>query len=143
MKILQAPGRVIGILTIAFALLLSSGALADETSGRCRNKPLIVKIHADWCGSCRATQQTWDRIVADLAEEATAVRFDVSDRVAHRASAEEAKRLGIGDFFKEYDRRTGVIVVLDCNTLRPLVEFGGERDFEKYREAILRAGTPS
>ncbi len=147
MKTLRARLRLSRALLLSLAilqvLLLASGALADAKSRSCQTKPLVVKIHADWCGSCRATQQTWDKIVTDLADEATAVKFDVSDRDAHRASAADAKRLGISEFFQEFDRRTGVIAVLDCNTRKPLVVFGGERDFDKYRDAIRKAGAPS
>ncbi len=147
MKTLRARLRLSRALLLSLAilqvLLLASGALADAKSRSCQTKPLVVKIHADWCGSCRATQQTWDKIVTDLADEATAVKFDVSDRDAHRASAADAKRLGISEFFQEYDRRTGVIAVLDCNSREPLVVFGGERDFDKYRDAIRKAGAPS
>ena len=119
------------------ALLLASGALADEESRTCESKPLIVKIHADWCTSCRAAQQTWDKVVTDLADEVTAITFDVSDRLAHQASAAEAKRLGISEFFQEYDRKTGVIAVLDCNTRIPSAIFAGERDFEKLRDDFV------
>lgn len=146
LHVLERARSVVGsgfVLLLGVVGLLASGASADEQPARCQSKPLIVKIHADWCGSCRATQQTWDKIVAELAEEVTAIKFDVSDRIAHRASAEEAKRLGISEFFQEYDRRTGAIVVLDCNTFEPLVVFGGERDFEKYRDAIRKAAAPS
>jgi len=117
----------------------AEAAEAAEATFACEAKPLVVKIHADWCGSCRATQPTWERVVAELSNRATMVRFDVTDRASYESAVAEAGRLGIGDFLREYRRRTGTIAVLDCETQKPLVVLSGERDFSKYREAIEEA----
>lgn len=147
MKSLRVRFFIITALLVTFAitqsLLFETVALADEKPETCEAKPYVVKIHADWCGRCRATQQTWAKIVTDLADEATVVKLDVSDRVAYEESVAEADRLGISKFFQDYRRRTGVIAILDCNTREPLVVFGGERDFDKYRDAVQKASQPS
>jgi thiol-disulfide isomerase/thioredoxin len=121
------------------AAFWAGGAIASNESFACETKPLVVKIHADWCGSCRATQPTWERVTAELSDRATMVRFDVTDRASYESAVSEAARLGIGDFLDEYRRRTGTIAVLDCETQEPLVILSGERDFTKYRDAIEKA----
>lgn len=135
------------LLTFVFALIsplaMAPSAAADDAAAVCEVKPIVVKIHADWCGSCRATQPTWDRVVKELGDEATMVRFDVTDRASYEVAVSEAERLGIDDFLQEFRRRTGAIAVLDCETREPLVVLSGERDFEKYRDAIRKANSPS
>jgi thiol-disulfide isomerase/thioredoxin len=143
------PHNVSLALSFGFAalamplLLLGASATADDAAPHCETKPYVVKIHADWCGSCRATQATWEKVVADLSDEATMVQFDVTDRASYEAAVTEAEQLGISDFLFEFRRRTGAIAVLDCRTLAPLVVLSGERDFEKYRDAIRKANSPS
>jgi thiol-disulfide isomerase/thioredoxin len=134
-------GGVIGLL----AALVFGGFAASAKDGpvECTSKPYVVKIHADWCGSCKALQSVWEQIETDLEEQATAVTFDVSDRVAYAESEATAEQLGIGAFFLEYRKRTGTIAVLDCSTLEPVEVLSGERDFEKYRKAVERASRAS
>ena len=41
---------------LALTCLLASPALAGDEPDSCEaKKPFVVKIHADWCGSCKAT----------------------------------------------------------------------------------------
>jgi thiol-disulfide isomerase/thioredoxin len=151
MKTLRSALRPIRIPPVAVAIaasllltpLAQAAEQAGETASGCAVKPYVVKIHADWCGRCRATQETWARILTELGGEATVIELDVSDRAAYQASLEEAERLGIRSFFREYRRRTGVIAVLDCRTLEPVVVLAGERDFDKVRDAVRKAARPS
>jgi thiol-disulfide isomerase/thioredoxin len=129
---------------LAIACLIASPALAADEPDTCEaNKPFVVRIHADWCGSCKATEATWTRVQADLGELATMVELDVSDRVAYSEALAEAERLGIDAFFQKYRSRTGTVAVLDCETREPVAVMSGERDFDKYREAIEKAGRTS
>jgi thiol-disulfide isomerase/thioredoxin len=132
---------------LACSLLLLSltpwSAMAKKGSDQCRGKPYIVKIHADWCGTCKMTESTWTRIRAELSTQATVVQFDVSDRVALQESQVEAERLGIADFFQEFRSRTGTIAILDCKTRRPVAVLTGVRDFDKYHKAVTKAGRAS
>ena len=138
----KRAARVV-VATLAVALQSASIALAETRSGSCSEKPYVVMIHADWCGTCRALESTWKQIRAELADEATILQFDVTDRTAFEASRAEAARLGIGEFFDEYRGRTGTIAVLDCETRKPVSVGGGERDLSTYREAVARAAKPS
>lgn len=141
--------RAIGILGratlvgLALFVLVGSAAMAEDAPEGCSGKPYVVKIHADWCGSCKALKSVWQRIETDLRDQATIVTLDVSDRVAYRESEATAERLGIREFFQEYRSRTGTVAVLDCKSHEPVAIMSAERDFEKYREAVARAGSPS
>ena len=130
------------LLICAALALLATSALADGTA-RCGGKPLVIKIHADWCGTCKAQEEIWSQVQSELAEQATVVKLDVSDRVAFQESLSEAERLDIADFFARYRRRTGTIAVLACNEQTPVAILNAERDIRKYQEAISRASNPS
>ena len=70
-----APPKLRPMLSalIAIIALASAGDLAaKDFSSACSAKPLVVKIHADWCGSCRSTQATWEKVIADISDQATA-----------------------------------------------------------------------
>ena len=136
---LSRAGWVVAAILLSTIVAGTGAAGATSESFVCETKPIVVKIHADWCGSCRATQPTWERVVAELSNRATMVRFDVTDRASYESAVAEAARLEIGDFLRAYRRRTGTIAVLDCETRQPLVVLSGERDFSKYREAIEEA----
>ena len=80
---------------VSTTLLLFGATItsASDSAEACRAKPVVVKIHADWCGSCKATKATWTRVQSDLGDVATVVELDVSDRVAYSESLAEAERL--------------------------------------------------
>ncbi len=135
--------RGMGLVGLALIVSVGSTAAAKNAPKACTSKPYVVKIHADWCASCRALDSLWNRIESDLQDQASAVTLDVSDRVAYTESQAAAERLGISEFFQEYRSRTGTIAVLDCTSRKPVAVMSGERDLEKYREAIARAGGAS
>ena len=132
--------RAAGLAVLGISLLAGASASAKDGPKACSEKPYVVKIHADWCRSCRALEALWARIESDLREQATPVTLDVSDRVAYSESQAAADSLGIGEFFQEYRSRTGTIAVLDCQSRQPVAILSAELDLEKYREAIIRAG---
>ena len=127
--------------SLTLLALLASTALASAAEP-CTTKPYLIRIHADWCSTCKRLAPIWERIRSSLDEKATIVSFDVTDRAAYEQSRDEAERLGIGDFFARYRNRTGAVAVLDCKTLEPVEVLIGEPDIAKYTEAIARASEP-
>ena len=139
---LSAQARRVAI-SAAVALLASSVSSAGTEANTCTDKPYVVKIHADWCGTCKTLAPLWEQINASLGDRARVVDFDVTDRAAYEKSRAEAKRLGIIDFFERYKKRTGTIAVLDCKTLEPVEVLRGESDLSKVRDAVARASRSS
>jgi len=131
------------LASLALLFLAGSGAWASDDSTDCQGGPLLVKIHADWCGSCKASKATWARVEKELAPRAIVIEFDVSDRVAYEQSLSQAQALGVEEFFREYRSQTGTVAVLACDSKEPITILQAERDFEKYKQAVEKASRPS
>ena len=116
------------------AVALGGPALSSETS-----KPLFVKVHADWCGTCTKLEPTWSALQQEFGGEASFVVLDVTDRGKLDQAQAEADRLGIDAFFAAYKAKTGTIGILDGSTGEPLVVLKGETNVSRYREALERA----
>jgi thiol-disulfide isomerase/thioredoxin len=132
-------------ITIALVVCTASApvAFAGGSDGVCPAKPFVVKIHADWCATCRKVDAVWIRLGSEMADQVTIVEFDVSDRVAYEQSRDAAARLGLDEFFSQYRSRTGTIAVLDCKSRQPVAVMSGEVDLSKYLDAISKASRPS
>jgi thiol-disulfide isomerase/thioredoxin len=137
------PALAAIVACVALGGAVPTAAFAGKTDGVCPAKPFVVKIHADWCATCRRVDAVWTQLGNEMADRVTIVEFDVSDRVAFEASSANADRLGLGDFFRKYRSRTGTIAVLDCKSREPVAIMTGELDFSKYRDAISKASRQS
>ncbi len=136
-----AARTAFGLVLVSFILLASAAFPSDEPQS-CESGPYVVKIHAEWCSTCKAIAPTWEQLRVDVGDRATLVKLDVTDRAAFEASRATAEKLGIAEFFNDYRRQTGTVAVIDCKTLRTISILRAERDLSKYVEAIAKA-TPA
>ncbi|MFQ5417344.1 MAG: TlpA family protein disulfide reductase, partial [Myxococcota bacterium] len=102
-------------------------------------KPFIVKVHADWCGTCTQLEPTFEALDAKYRDSARLVVFDVTDRQSLEKSRAEADRLGLRAFFEANKFKTGIIAVIDGRTRETVAIFGGETDARAYDAAIASA----
>ena len=112
------PQKALLPLAAATAVLFVGLSAQAEESGQ----PLVVAIHADWCGTCTRLNAT----------------FDATDRAAVERSRAKAEELGISAFFDEYKSQTGTVGVLDASG-RPIEVLKGETDPAKYLTALQEA----
>ena len=126
------------VLALAAAAVLAGpfgggAAKAAETEG-----PLVVKIHADWCGTCTRMQPSWNRVSASLGGEARFVVLDVTNAGKVEQATAEADRLGIRSFFDAHKSKTGTVGVLDAGG-DPVLVFKGELDADAVQSALDQA----
>jgi thiol-disulfide isomerase/thioredoxin len=116
-------------------LLIAPGAGAGEQSGN----PQVVKIHADWCGTCTKLNPTWDALREEYGDSVDFVVLDVTDREAKSASEATAKQRGLEQIFKTYGGRTGTILIVAPGGDEPVAVLAGETDVAAYDEPIAEA----
>lgn len=131
------------ILSLAFcvlaALVLAGSAGADHHEEAATAVPLVVKIHADWCGTCVKLNSTMAQLGEELGAKAQIVVLDVTDKDALAKSAAEAKALGISSFFDAYKSKTGTVGVLRPGDPEPVAVYKGETAIEPYVAAVAKA----
>ena len=122
-------------LAAAAVLFLAPGAVGAEAPA---SQPMIVKMHADWCGTCKRLDPTFEALEREVGDRARIVVLDVTDDKRRTRARRRAAELGIEGFFDRYQSRTGTVGVLaaDGSALEVLK---GETRVEKYVEILDRA----
>src|ERR1700694_5247873 len=65
-----------------------------------QGKPVVVRVHADWCPACKETASTVDRIKSTYGNRITYVQFDVTDGKTAGLAQAEAKKLHLDKFYE-------------------------------------------
>jgi thiol-disulfide isomerase/thioredoxin len=118
-------------------------APADLASG---SKPIVVKLHAQWCAKCMVTKSVWSDIEKEYAGRVHLLVLDFTNDATTDASRKEAHRLGLERFFEEFSGATGIVVVLHARTKEVSAELDFNRELPEYRAAIdaaLAAAKPA
>ena len=133
-------GWLLGLAALAGIGLMAGAASAGsaEEPAASDSRPLIVKIHADWCGTCQRLVPTFAALAGEIGSEARIVVLDVTDEASANLAAAEAERLGIRGFFDAYRSKTGTVGVIDAAG-RTVSVTKGEMDPAKYVEAVRKA----
>ena len=121
-------------LTLAAALLLLSLTAAAQAETEYA-KPTVVKIHANWCGTCARLEKTWETLKENYGDSAKFVVFDVTDKAALEQSRTEAKQLGLTSILDKFKASTGTIAVIGADGVT-LNVFNGVSDPDRYDDAL-------
>lgn len=101
---------------VLFALLLmASPALAGTVQVDGEGSPAlyVVKVHADWCGSCKALAPVLEEVRETLAAESVLfLELDVTDEARTAQARLLASALGIEDHLKA-NNKTGLVLLID------------------------------
>lgn len=128
--------RLAAVLALAITAMLGSDAKGEDPG-----RPMIVKIHADWCGTCLKLTPIFEALERDVGDRALIVVLDVTDRPMLERAREQAGRLGIRGFFDANQSKTGTVAVLDARG-RVVALGQGELDPTWYVVALRKAGAP-
>ncbi len=122
-------------LTLTAGVAQAGGVSAEADASR----PFVVKVHADWCGTCTRLNATWAQLQSELGSGARLVILDVTDRETLAASMAEAKRLGLESFFAQYKSKTGTIGILRGDDRTTVETLKGVTDTAPYQTAVAKA----
>ena len=101
------------VLSLVFSFFLPLFAQADSAAPEL----LVVKLHADWCGSCLVLGPRIDtaREEAGLDESsALFVTLDLTDEATKHQAALLAHSLGLEAFFTSNRGKTGFAILVDA-----------------------------
>lgn len=107
-----------------------------------RGKPLVVRIHADWCPACKATQPTIDALKAAYTGKINFVQFNVTNAKRAAASRALARRLGLAKFYQATKAATSTVAVIDPQTGKIYATFYNDSnrgDYDAAVNQVLRA----
>ena len=87
------------VFGLVFATALAQAGDTQVSASEDASRPFVVKIHADWCGTCRRLEGPLESLQDREGANARYVVLDVTDRDVAAASLAEAERLGIRAFY--------------------------------------------
>lgn len=117
------------------ALCLAAPAAADDAAGN----PQVVKIHADWCGTCVKLNPTWEALREKHADSVDFIILDVTNDITRAAAENTAEQRGLDRVFETYGGRTGTVLVMRAAAGEPVAVLKGKTDVADYDEPIARA----
>ncbi len=111
------------VMVTCALILLTTPALADR--GPDKPRYLAIKMHADWCASCRQMST----IVADLegrldGEPVLVLQLDLTNRSTRARSAMLASALGLDSVWRDFSDTTGKVLLVNARTKRVEAQFG-------------------
>jgi thiol-disulfide isomerase/thioredoxin len=111
------------------------GPLAASLQG----KPVVVRIHADWCPACKATQATIDQLKSVYAGKINFVQFNMTNANTAAASEQDAQKLGLDKFFQASESATSTVAVIDPKTGKVYATLYNDSQLGDYSKAIDEA----
>lgn len=138
MSLVSVRGAALGLAAVLAAFVAAVSAGHEGHSHEDPGKPMIVKIHADWCGTCQKLEATFEELQTQIGNQALLVVLDVTDEDAVARSAARADELGIRAFFDRYKGETGTVGVLTGRG-EPVAVMRGVTDTARYLAAVRAA----
>jgi thiol-disulfide isomerase/thioredoxin len=112
--------------------IADAGPLAPALQG----KPVVVRIHADWCPACKATQSTINELKRSYAGKIHFVQFNVTNAKTAAASQAEAQKLGLEKFYDAAKAATSTVAVIDPKDGKVNATFYNDSKIGDYQRAI-------
>jgi thiol-disulfide isomerase/thioredoxin len=101
-----------------------------------QGKPVVARIHADWCPACKATQSTIDQLKQAYAGKINFVQFDVTNAQTAAVSQALAQKLGLEKFYDASKAATSTVAVIDPQNGKVYAMFYNDSRIGDYESAI-------
>jgi thiol-disulfide isomerase/thioredoxin len=84
-------------------------------------KLLAMLFYADWCASCKALEPKLNQVKRDFqGKPVFFTRFDLTDEFTKDQSAQYAALLGLENYYRENDGKTGFMLLIDAKSKKLL-----------------------
>ena len=130
--------RILLLAAASLWLAAPTGAAptgAEEAAGN----PQVVKIHADWCGTCVKLNPTWEALREKHGDAVDFVILDVTDDASKASARTTAEQRGLEGVLETYGGRTGTVLVLRATGGEPVAVLKGKTDVAAYDAPIAEA----
>lgn len=116
---------MLAITLVALSLLSAPVSLFAQTPKQAPKpaskieppKLLAVLFYADWCGSCKALDPKLNQVKRDFqGQPVLFTRFDLTDDFTNDQSARYAALLGLENYYRENDGKTGYMLLIDAQS---------------------------
>ncbi|HWT04404.1 MAG TPA: thioredoxin domain-containing protein [Xanthomonadales bacterium] len=155
---MSSRASVLSLAVVAAALLVPAAAaraggvwtavgdphVGGTVSPALRGKPLVVRVHADWCGECQTSLPDFERFIKAYRGKVNVVDVDVTDGKTSAVAAARTQRLGLGAYYERTKAQPLTVAFIDPNTgtvhaaLRGNVDLNDLIAAEKSVERSLR-----
>jgi thiol-disulfide isomerase/thioredoxin len=108
------------------------GPLAPSLQG----KPVVIRIHADWCSACKATHVTLNDLRQAYAGKINFVEFDVTNAKTEAAAHAKAEKLGLVKFYDYAKAQTSAVAVINPQDNKVYAVFYNDGNLKDYEGAI-------
>ena len=128
--------QLAGILSLLLSVnSLSAGTVAMNGEGG--PSAVVVKLHADWCPSCKALEPTLAELKSELKDEPVLfLTLDITNPVNTEQSRLLAESLGIENLVKK-NNKTGLVLVYDPKTMKTKHVFTKSDGMEDMKKGIM------
>jgi len=101
---------------------------------------LVVKFHADWCGSCVKLSPSLESLQANFAgQPVDFVRLDLTSDATRAAAQAQVARLGLEKIFEDYGNKTGFALIIDAASGQVLGEIRASQELDAMQALVTQS----
>ena len=128
--------QLAGILSLLISInSLTAGTVKIDGDGG--PSAVVVKMHADWCPSCKALEPTLAELKSELKDEPVLfLTLDITNPVSTEQSRLLAESLGIENLVKK-NNKTGLVLVYDPETMKTKHVFTKSDSMDDMKDGIM------
>jgi thiol-disulfide isomerase/thioredoxin len=117
--------KIFAITVVALGLLIAPATPFAQAPKQAPKPPLRIEppkvlgalFYADWCGSCKALEPKLNQVKRDFqGQPILFTRFDLTDDFTNDQSARYAALLGLENYYRENDGKTGFMLLFDAQS---------------------------